>query len=103
MMNLDSHYADAKTDAEAEAEAYTRIRGGVCGGGGVACSIIDQDKEIEMMNLLELPERTRRRAGQMLAGQDRGRDHDAACRGARCARWAAWIGMKTRYRGELNG
>lgn len=80
-MNLDSHYADAKTDAEAE--AYTRIRGGVCGGGGVACSIIDQDKEIEMMNLLELPERTRRRAGQ-----DRGRDHDAACRGAR---WAAWI------------
>ena len=95
-MNLDSHYADAKTDAE----VYTRIRGGVCGGGGVACSIIDQDKEIEMMNLLELPERTRRRAGQMLAGQDRGRDHDAACRGAR---WAAWIRMKTRCRGELNG
>ena len=93
MINLDSHYADAKTDAEAE--AYTRIRGGVCGGGGVACSIIDQDKEIEMMNLLELPKRTRRRAGQ-----DRGRDYDAACRGAR---WAAWIRMKTRCRGELNG
>ena len=89
MMNLDSHYADAKTDAEAE--AYARIRGGGC----VTCSIIDQDKEIEMMNLLELPERTRRRAGQ-----DRCRDYDAACRGAR---WAAWIGMKTRYRGELNG
>jgi chemotaxis receptor (MCP) glutamine deamidase CheD len=94
MMNFDSHYADAKTDAEAE--AYTRIRGGGC----VACSIIDQDKEIEMMNLLELPERTRRISRQMLAGQDRGRCHDAACRGAR---WAAWIGMKTRYRGELNG
>lgn len=51
-----------------------------------------------MTNLLELPKRTRRRAGQMLADQDRGRDRDA-----RDARWAAWIGMKTRYRGELNG